>query len=89
MFVGTRCQGKDRDRLSRSTEWSSPPSMGDPQDGRDQGACMADPDEEDEIDEIESPGNGMAHSRLPQAPDILPAKGKERPEEDHRREESP
>jgi hypothetical protein len=42
---------------------------------------MADPDKEDEIDEIESPGYRMAHARHPKAMNILPAKSEERPED--------
>jgi hypothetical protein len=47
---------------------------------------MADPDEKDEIDEIESPRDGMAHSRLPQAPNILPAESEDGPEDNRRKE---
>jgi hypothetical protein len=60
--------------------------MGNPEDGRNQSPCVADSDKEDEIDEIQGPGNRMSHSCLPQTPKVLIAKGTKRPEDNARKE---
>ena len=56
--------------------------MRDPQDGRDECPGVADADEEDEIDKIEGPRNGMPHPGLSEAFDELPGKGEKGPEKD-------
>ncbi len=51
-------KGKDGNRLSGATEGSPPPRMGDSQYGGDQCSGVADPNEKDEVDEVEAQDTG-------------------------------
>ena len=56
-----------------------PAGMGDPQNSRDQCPGMADPDEKDEIDQVECPRDGMSHACGSPTPNELPCKGEKGP----------
>src|SRR4030067_64747 len=54
------------DALRQSGKRPSPRGLGQTEDRGDQRTGVADPDEKDEIDDVESPGDGLGHPRDPQ-----------------------
>ena len=55
-------EGKNGDSLGHARDRRAPFGIGDAQDGRDQSAGVADADEENEIGNVQSPGDLVAHA---------------------------
>ena len=60
-----RHYGEDSHCLGTTINCSPPRCSGQVEDSRDQCSCVADTDPENEVSDVETPGDGMADSTIP------------------------